>query len=148
MSYDTLLFGKILIDSHDEENNVTRQPELKYRDEKTWSVFRKVQVVPVCPVTRSCLALCDLMGCSSPGSSVHGIFWAIILEWVAISSYKGSFWPRDQTCFSCIGRWILYHLATREAMSASFIRVMGKEVENISRGNIMSGLTYNLRQVL
>ena len=74
MSYDTLLFGKILIDSHDEENNVTRQPELKYRDEKTWSVFRKVQVVPVCPVTRSCLTLCDLMGCSSPGSSVRGIF--------------------------------------------------------------------------
>ena len=32
----------------------------------------------------SCLTLCDLMDCSPPGSSVHGTFQAIILEWVAI----------------------------------------------------------------
>ena len=47
-----------------------------------------------------------------PGSSVHGILLARILEWVAISSSRGSFWPRDQThvsCGSCIGRQILYH---------------------------------------
>jgi len=49
--------------------------------------------------------------CSLPGSSVHGTFQARILEWVAISSSKGSSWPSDWTlfsCFSCIGRWILY----------------------------------------
>ena len=39
-----------------------------------------------CSVTSSCPTLCDLMDCSQPGSSVHGIFQARILEWVAISS--------------------------------------------------------------
>ena len=38
-----------------------------------------------------------------------------ILEWVAMPSSRGSLWPRDWTCISCIGRWILYHWATREA---------------------------------
>ena len=47
--------------------------------------------------------------CSPPGSFVHGIFQAKILEWVAIFSSKGSPQPRDHTCISCIGRQILYH---------------------------------------
>ena len=38
------------------------------------------------------------------------------LEWVAISSSRGTSQPRDQTCISCIGRWILYHWATRKAL--------------------------------
>ena len=65
-----------------------------------------------------CPALCEPMDCSPPGSSVRGIFQARILEWVAISSSRGSFPPRDQTPIfwvSCIGRWILYRCATREA---------------------------------
>ena len=41
-------------------------------------------------VTQSCLTLCDPMDCSLPGSSVHGIFQARILEWVAISFSRGS----------------------------------------------------------
>ena len=48
---------------------------------------------------------CDPMDCSPPGSSVHGILQARILEWAAISSSRGSPPPRDQTCisfFSCI----------------------------------------------
>ena len=60
-------------------------------------------------VTRSCLALCDPMDCSLPGSYVHGIFQAGILEWVAISSSRRSSWLRDRTCVSCIGSRILYH---------------------------------------
>ena len=44
---------------------------------------------------QSCCTLCDPMGCSLPGSSVHGIFQARILEWVAISSSRGSSQPRD-----------------------------------------------------
>ena len=39
-------------------------------------------------VTQSCPTLCDPMDCSPPGSSVHEIFWARILEWVAISFSK------------------------------------------------------------
>ena len=57
--------------------------------------------------------LCDPMECSSPGSSVHGIFQSRILEWVAISYSRGSSQHRDQTHIShvpCIGRLILYHL--------------------------------------
>ena len=55
------------------------------------------------------------MDCSPPGSSVHGISQARVLEWVAISFSRGSFWSRDWTQVSCSGRQILYHWATREA---------------------------------
>ena len=68
-----------------------------------------------CVVAELCSTLCDSMDCSPPGSSVHGILQTRILEWAAISSCKGSSRPRDWTCISCIGRWILYHWATREA---------------------------------
>ena len=60
------------------------------------------------------MTLCDPMNCSLPGSSVHGISQARILEWVAISSSKGSSWPRDQTRVSYIGRQVLYHCSTCE----------------------------------
>ena len=53
-------------------------------------------------VAQSCPTLCDPMDCSLPGSSVHGIFQAIVLEWVAISFSRGSSWPRDRTRVSCI----------------------------------------------
>ena len=55
------------------------------------------------------------MDCSPPGSSVHGIFQARILEWVAISSSRGPSQPRNQTRISCMGRQRLYHWATWEA---------------------------------
>ena len=63
----------------------------------------------------SCWTLANLMVCSLPHSSVHGISQARILEWVTISSSRGASWPRDWTQVSCIGRQILYHWATREA---------------------------------
>ena len=66
---------------------------------------------------QSCPTLRDPLDCSPPGFSVHGIFQARILDWVALSYSRGSFWPRDQTCVSCvsrIGRLILYHSATCE----------------------------------
>ena len=58
------------------------------------------------------LTLCDLMDCSLPGSSVHGVLQAGTLEWVAIPFSRGSSRPRDRTCVcqvSCIGRRVLYH---------------------------------------
>ena len=61
--------------------------------------------------------LCDTVNCSPPGSSVYGIAQAKMLEWVAISSSRGSSWPRDRTCISCIGRWILHHWATWEVLN-------------------------------
>ena len=54
------------------------------------------------------------VACPAPLS--HEIFQTRILEWVAISFSRGSSQPRDWTCISCIGRWILYHWATREAL--------------------------------
>ena len=65
------------------------------------------------------------MDCSPPGSSIHGIFQARILEWVAISFSKGSSPPRDWIRISCVsgtGSWILYHWATREAISKRIMR--------------------------
>ena len=60
-------------------------------------------------VTQLCLTLCDPMDCSPPGSSVHGIFQARIMEWVAISFSGGSSWPRERVSWLlCIGRRILY----------------------------------------
>ena len=53
-------------------------------------------------VVQSSLTLWDPTDCNSPGSSVHGIFQARILELVAISPFRASSWPRDQTCVFCI----------------------------------------------
>ena len=67
----------------------------------------------MCSVTQSYLTLCGPVDCSPPGSSVHGISQARILEWVAISCSRGSSQPRDWTCVSrvsCTGRQTLYHL--------------------------------------
>ena len=57
---------------------------------------------PCCEVTQLCPTLCDPMDYNLPGFSVHGIFQARILEWVAISSSRRSSWPRHQTWVSCI----------------------------------------------
>ena len=57
-------------------------------------------------VAQSCLTLCDSMDCSLPGSSVHGILQARILEWVAIPFSRGSSQPRDGTQVSyTVGRF-------------------------------------------
>jgi len=74
-----------------------------------------------------CVFLCDSrsvisdslqsLDCSPPGSSVHGILQARILEWVAIPFSRGSFWPKDQICISCIaGRFLLSGLPGKPIM--------------------------------
>ena len=60
-------------------------------------------------VAQLCLTLFNAIDCNPPGSSVIGISQAGILEWVAISFFRGSSWPKDRTCSNFIGRWILYH---------------------------------------
>ena len=65
-----------------------------------------------CSVTKLCPTLFDPMDCSPPGSPVHEIPQARILEWVAISFSRGSSQIRDRTLASYIGRQILYHSAT------------------------------------
>ena len=72
-------------------------------------------------LTQSCLTLCDPMDCSLPGSSIHGILQARILEWGAISFSRGSSQPRDGTwvCRTA-DRPALYLLSHREARCLHF----------------------------
>ena len=68
---------------------------------------------------QSCLTLCDPVDHSLPGSTVHGILQARILEWIAMPSSRGSSQLRDWTYtsfVSCIGRRFLYTSSTWEAL--------------------------------
>ena len=67
-------------------------------------------------VAQLCPTLWDPMDCTLPGSSVHRIFQARILEWVAISFSRGSFGPRDRTQVSRIASRFFTIWATRESL--------------------------------
>ena len=73
--------------------------------------------VYVCEVAQLCPTLWDPMDCSIPGSSVHRIFQARVLEWVAISFSRESSQPSDQTQVSCIVGRRFTIWATRERTS-------------------------------
>ena len=71
---------------------------------------RESEVAQLCPT------LCDTMDGSLPGSSIHGIFQARVLEWVATSFSRGSSQPRDRTWISrIVGRYFTIW-ATREVL--------------------------------
>ena len=87
-------------------------------------VFFSVSKAPfsLWPNMKSCVSrsivshsLCDPVDCSLPGSSLHGILQARILEWVAIPFCRGSSQPRDRTQVSCIAGRFFTIWATREA---------------------------------
>ena len=63
---------------------------------------------------QSCLAHCEPMDGSPPGSSVHGIFQARILEWVACAFLQGIFLTQGSIPGLLHCRWILYHLSHQE----------------------------------
>ena len=94
-----------------------RVKSLTFKDKRKYQTLVKCQLwsswsLMMLLHAQSCPTLYDPMSYSPPGSSVHGISQARILEWVGISFSRGSSWPRDQTCISCTGRWILYHCAS------------------------------------
>ena len=69
---------------------------------------------------QSCPTLCDPIDGSPPGSSVPGILQARVLEWVAMSSSRGSYWSRDRTHIFCgcyVDRKILYHWTIWEVIA-------------------------------
>ena len=72
-------------------------------------------------VAQSCPTLCDPTDCSLPGSSVHGILQARMLEWVAIPSSRGSSQPRDQTQVSGIAGGFFTIGATRQRLLVSSV---------------------------
>ena len=73
--------------------------------------LKVLALVRLSEVTQSCLTLCDPMNCSLPGSLVHGIFQARILEWVTICFSRVSSQPRDQTLGLLHRGQMLYHLS-------------------------------------
>ena len=78
-------------------------------------------------VAQLCPTICDPMDCSLPGSSLHGILQARVLEWVAISFSRGSSQPRDRIWVSCIPGRGFNLWATREAyfLSMSYPFLLG-----------------------
>ena len=79
-------------------------------------------------VAQSCPTLCDPMACRLPGSSLHGILQARVLEWVAISFSRGSSQPRDRTQVSRIAGRRFNLWATREAVT-----ITGNYMQKISQ---------------
>ena len=107
--------------------------------------------VCVCVCHSVVSTLCDPMDCRPSGSSLHGIFQARILKWVAISYFRGSSRPRDQTHvsgISYVGRWILYYCTTLEAHSEGvymYKRCSAKYLlREITRREIFILLSYTL----
>ena len=79
-----------------------------------------------CSVT-SVVSDCSPTDCSPPGSSVHGILQARVLEWVAMASSRGSSWLRDQTwvsCVSCIAGRFLTAESPGKPLSVQYIRAI------------------------
>ena len=74
----------------------------------------------VCMCDQLCPTLCDNLCSSLRGSSVQGNSQARILKWVNIFFSRGSSQPRDRTCVSWIGKWILYHWTSCNAHIATW----------------------------
>ena len=85
----------------------------------TWGIFAKS--------LQSCLTLCSPLDCSPPGSSIHGILQARILEWVAISFSRGSSQPRNRTQVSCIAGRFFTYWAMQEAYIFIYLFIYLKE---------------------
>ena len=82
-----------------------------------------------CLVHKLCVWLfCNPMDCSLPGSSVHGISQARILEWVTTLFSGGSSRPRDQTGVSWIGGQIVYLWTTKEAYIMILHYIFNKDI--------------------
>ena len=88
-------------------------------------------------VAQSCPILWDPMDCSPPGSSIHGIFQARLLEWIAISFSRGSSQPRDQTQVS--------HIVGRRFRDQTGFSG-GSGVKNLSAGAGDTGLIPDSRR--
>ena len=87
----------------------------------------------VCVNAQLCPTLCDLMDGSPPGSSVHRIFQARLLEGVAISYSRGSSWPRDRiwvAYISCTDKENIYYCATLGSFNLCYIELSYSSVFN------------------
>ena len=94
-------------------------------------------------VAQSCPTLCYSVDCSLPGSSLHGILQARVLEWVAISFSRGSSQPRDWTRVSCIAGRCFNLWATRTAkkVSPTAFLVFSPAMQHLSKEMLQSFLS-------
>ena len=81
-------------------------------------------------VTQSCLTLCDPMDCMLPGSSVHGILQARILEWVVIPFSRGIFPTQGLKLGLPHCRQILYHLSHQESQYSTVYLKFAKRIKS------------------
>ena len=93
----------------------------KWKTVLTLLIFTSIHMSECVRIAQSCPTLWDHIDCSPPGSSVHGILQARILEWVAISFSRGSSWLRDRTWVSCITGRFFTIWATSESESRSVV---------------------------
>ena len=122
MSVSLLLEAEVLLTQ--DEVRGTQRPQGK---EGVRNVLRSLVKFPkesIVKLTLSHVWLCDPMNCSLRGSSIHGIFQARILEWVAISFSRGFSQPRDRTQVShiagrCFTIWVTREALTRDQILGS-----------------------------
>ena len=100
---------------------VLHWPPISHLSPSPWKSERVAQLCPI---------LCDPMDYSLPGSSVHGILQARILEWVVISFSRGSFQPRNRTQVSCTAGRFFTLWATRETPPSPWVSLF-PETHNI-----------------
>ena len=82
--------ARVVVGEAVSENNHTLQAGLKRQKGSLSPIVAVTYDMRVCVHAQSCPTLCQPMDCSLPGSSVHGISQARILEWVGISNFRGS----------------------------------------------------------
>ena len=92
----------MLLSKYKREPEAWHEHVVPYCESETTLSSADVSEEWVSEVARSCPTLCNPMGHSLQGSSVHVIFQARVLEWVAISFSRGYFWPSDWTRVSHI----------------------------------------------
>ena len=99
-------------------------------------------ILRISEVVQSYPTLCNPMNCSLPGSSVHGMFQARVLEWVAISFSRGSSWPGDSNPGLPHCRQTLYRLSHKGSpilrIDLNKKRLLRKIVKHFTIGKKMS----------
>ena len=89
-------------------------------------------------VVRPCLTLFDPMDCSPPGSFVHGILQARILEWVAISSSRGSSWSRELNPGLLHCRQILYILSYQGSPTDIELNLRDRVLDEVEKSSFIA----------
>ena len=90
-------------------------------DSSLWPPLSLLACLPA-KALKSCLTLCDPMDCSSPGSCIHRILQARILEWIAMPSSRGIFPTQGSKPRLLHCRQMLHCQATREAPTLGLVR--------------------------